>query len=317
VLNPSEKPSPVTEETIRAIWSEDQLGRVTDISRLQGGVRNLSFVVSHAFVLRFNTQDPSSANFRNERLAYEILARESLPVPRVLIIDDSHKIAPCDFSVTTRLPGRPLARSWQFLSKEQLRKLIFEIGGSLAQIHACTFPAFGKLHALDHKSWADYVYDHIERSLQQAREMKLLDKDLQSPIEGLRAMHDFAEVTALALIHCDFHYENILHRNGQLSGILDFEWALAGDPAYDFMIPVVRERMVPESEPVLMAGYQSLPPFSPGYDRRVFWYRLFLQLEEAVNYHSAGDYHGAMDSLKRLRQLIDSGNFNFGGVDAI
>lgn len=68
--------------------------------------------------------------------------------------------------------------------------------------------------------------------------------------------------------------------NGQLSGILDFEWALAGDLSYDFMIADIRERMVPKSEPILGTGYQSLRPFSPEHERRVIWYRLFLQLEE-------------------------------------
>ena len=161
------------------------------------------------------------------------------------------------------------------MSTERLRRLIYEIGRALARIHAGTFSAFGKLNALDYKSWAEYVYDYIERSLQQARQRNLLDTDLQHALERARAMHDFAEVTSPALIHCDFHYENILHQNGQLSGILDFEWALAGDSDCDFMIPMIRQRMVQESERVLRAGYQSLCPLSSQYHRRVFGYRLF------------------------------------------
>src|SRR5215216_6376348 len=307
VLDPSEKPAPITEETIRAIWSAHRLGQVTDITKLQGGVRNLSFVVNHAFVLRFNTQDPGSAKFQNERIAYEILAGQSLPVPQVLVIDDSHKITLYDFSITTRLAGQPLARTWQLLPIEQLPKLIYEIGKVLARIHACTFPAFGKLSRLDYRSWADYMFDYIERSLQQAVEMKLLDKDQLSAIKHVRAraMHDFTELISPALIHCDFHYENILQVDGQLSGILDFEWALAGDSTYDFMIAGVRERMVPQSEPILIAGYRSVRSSSLDDDRRVFWYQLFLRLQEVVNYQRAGDHESVIGSLRRLRGLMD------------
>ena len=109
-----------------------------------------------------------------------------------------------------------------------------------------------------------------------------------------------------ALVHCDFHYENILHVDGKLSGLLDFEWALAGDPAYDFMIGDVRERMVPSSEATLAAGYQSMRSFRPNHRQCVHWYRLFLQLEEAVTYQRTGDSQSAATALQRLRRLIDT-----------
>lgn len=297
----------VTKETIRAIWSAHRLGPVTHITKPLGGVRNLCFFVNDSFVVRFNTQDRGSAKFQSERVAYDRLAQQSLPVPQVLILDASHTIAPYDYSITTRLPGQTLAQSWQLLPPDQLHTLIYAIGQCLARIHACTFPAFGKLCSLTYTSWANYVYDYVERYLRPANDMYLLDAVLRTAIERSldRAMNDFARVTRPALIHCDFHYENILHVNGHLSGILDFEWALAGDPAYDFMIGAVRERMVPHSEAVFIAGYQSIRSFSPNHQRHVRWYQLFLQLEEAVTYQRMGDSQSAVAALQRLRQLID------------
>jgi aminoglycoside phosphotransferase (APT) family kinase protein len=89
------------------------------------------------------------------------------------------------------------------------------------------------------------------------------------------------------------------------SGILDFEWALAGDPAYDFMIGDVRERMVPGSESFLIAGYQRIGSFRPNHERCIGWYRLFLRLEDAVTYQRMGDGQRAAAALQRLRRLID------------
>jgi aminoglycoside phosphotransferase (APT) family kinase protein len=297
----------VTEDTIRAIWSAHQLGPVTHITKPLGGVRNLCFFVNDSLVVRFNTHDPGSAKFHSERLAYELLGQQSFPVPQVLILDDSHTLAPYDFSITTRLPGRSLAHSWQFLSAEQLRTLIYEIGQYLARMHACTFPAFGKLPSLSYTSWASYVSDYVERYLRSANDMHLLDAELRISIEHIRdrAMRDFADVAPPALVHCDFHYENVLHVNGQLSGILDFEWALAGDPSYDFMIADVRERMVPMSEVILLAGYQSIGSLSANHQARVQWYQLFLQLEDVVTYQRMGDNQSALRVLQGLRQFID------------
>jgi hypothetical protein len=69
----------ITENTIRPIWSAHGLGPVTHIERPRGGVRNLCFFVNDAFVVRFNTQDHGSAKFHSERLAYEVLAQQSIP----------------------------------------------------------------------------------------------------------------------------------------------------------------------------------------------------------------------------------------------
>jgi len=298
----------VTEATIRAIWSAHRLGPVTRISQPRGGVRNLCFYVNDAFVVRFNTQDLGSAKFQSERMAYELLAQQSLPVPEVLVLDESRTIAPYDLIVTTRLPGQALASSWQDLSVDQLHALIYTIGQALARIHACTFPAFGKLRSLDYATWAGYVQDYVQRYLRSANDMRLLDPSLRAAVERSldRAIRDLARVTQPALVHCDLHYENILHVDGELSGLLDFEWALAGDPAYDFMIGDVRERMVPSSEATLVAGYQSIGSFRANHQRCVHWYRLFLQLEDAVTYQRTGDRQSAATALQRLRRLIDT-----------
>jgi len=297
----------VTDETIRAIWSAHRLGPVARITQPRGGVRNLCFYVNDAFVVRFNTQDLSSAKFQSERMAYELLAQQSLPVPEVLVLDESRTIAPYDLIITTRLPGQPLASSWQSLPADRLHALIYAIGQALARIHACTFPAFGKLRSLDYATWAGYVQDYVQRYVRSATDLRLLNVALRTGIEKAidRAMDDFKCVTQPALVHCDFHYENILHVDGKLSGLLDFEWTLAGDPAYDFMIGDVRERMVPGSEATLAAGYQSIRSFRPNHQQCVHWYRLFLQLEEAATYQRMGDSQGAATALQRLRRLVD------------
>ena len=138
--------------------------------------------------------------------------------------------------------------------------------------------------------------------------MHLFDAALCAAIEHSldRAMSDLACVTQPALIHCDFHYENVLHVDRRLSGLLDFEWALAGDPAYDFSIAHVRERMLPGSEATLIAGYQSVRPFDPGHERRLRCYEMIRQLERVVARQRLGDSTSAGILVKRLRQFVES-----------
>ena len=60
-----------------------------------------------------------------------------------------------------------------------------------------------------------------------------------------------AQVRSGALAHCDFHYENILQDGGRLSGLLDFEWAISGDPAYDQETARTRITMRNDKKPTL------------------------------------------------------------------
>lgn len=203
--------------------------------------------------------------------------------------------------ITTRLPGETLASSWQRLTLQQRQRLVYAVGQCLARVHGCTLSAFGKLHSLNCVFWADYVCQYVEPYLGSASDERLLEPDVRRAIE--RVMGDW-EVARPSLIHCDFHYENVLHVDGRLSGLLDFEWALAGDPAYDFCISHVRERMVPGSEAALIAGYQSIRPFGPNHQVRVHCYQVIRLLEQAVTDHRLGDRKSAAILVERLRQRV-------------
>jgi hygromycin-B 7''-O-kinase len=263
-------------------------------------------MVNDRLVLRLNTWDRASFCLHNERLAYDLLAQQSLPVPRVLLLDDSRTLIPYDYVITTRLPGRTLASSWRHLTPQRRQRLVYAIGRCLARVHGCILGAFGKLHSLNCASWADYVHKYVEPYLRSARDEHLLEPRVCTGIDRLlgRVMGDWEDAQP-ALIHCDFHYGNVLHVDGRLSGILDFEWALAGDPAYDLVISHVRERMVPGSEAALIAGYQSVRPLGPNHQERVRCYQVIRHLERAVRCQRLGDSRSAAIIVERLRRLVE------------
>jgi aminoglycoside phosphotransferase (APT) family kinase protein len=112
-------------------------------------------------------------------------------------------------------------------------------------------------------------------------------------------------VTQAVLVHSDFHYENLLQQNGQLSGLLDFEWAFAGDPAADFATAPTRAAMLPGSETTFVAGYQSVRPFDAEHSYRATLYRLFIWLEGAVQEAHQNNRAGAAAALAQMVELLD------------
>lgn len=299
----------ITDETIKTIWRAHGLGAVRRIERATSGASNASFIVNDALVIRFNTFDPTVPKFDNERVAYDLLAGSGLPVPSVTVLDASRQVVPNDFIILTRLPGTNIAESWRELTPARVDALAWEAGRCLALLHAITLPAFGKLREQDaprFRSWPDYFNEYARRYLNEAARYGLLDDPFRSRLERVLDCGDalLARVPQGALVHSDYHYENILHHAGKLTGILDFEWALAGDPSYDFMNADVREEQIPGSETAFREGYQSLRSFDTEHERRLALYRLFLHLETAVMHARRGNPPGAPSALAAMAHLL-------------
>ncbi len=297
----------VSENTIRDIWDVYGLGSVRSVVSAASGSRNESYIVNDDLFLRFNTRDAEFRKFGNERVAYELLAQSAVRIPRVVALDESRAIVPYDLIVLTRLPGVNIAESKDALTQTQIRELAREAGINLALIHSFTFERFGKLCSLDFHSWHDYFTDYVRRYERSAQGYGLLDEAtkhrLDAVLEHTHALID--KVTHGVLVHCDFHYENILHERGKLTGILDFEWAIAGDPANDLMIGETREAMLPGSETAFVDGYLSVRPLDDQLSRRAEVYRLFLALETIVMRKKDGDSLGVQLAQKDLLDLLE------------
>jgi aminoglycoside phosphotransferase (APT) family kinase protein len=292
----------VSENNIRDIWDACRLGSVRRVVPAASGSRNESYIVNDDLFIRFNTRDTEFRKFGNERAAYELLAQSAVRVPRVVALDESRTIVPYDLIVLTRLPGVNIAESKAALTQTQIRELARKAGINLALIHNLTFERFGKLRSLDFRSWRDYFADYAHRYEQAARRYSLLNDATQRRLNAVlaRAQGLIDTVTRGVLVHCDFHYENILQEHGTLAGILDFEWAIAGDPACDLMTAETREAMLPGSEAAFSAGYLSVRSLDEQYTRRAEVYRLFLALETVVMQKRDGNTRGIAPAQKDL-----------------
>lgn len=301
---------PVDPAQIAAIWEAHRLGPLERIAPLPGAARNTSFLINDELVLRLNTRDPGFVKFGNEQIAYRLLADSGLPLPRVVVLDERRTVVPYDFIVLTRLPGTSIAASRAALSAGQQRALAWQAGSSLARLHQVTFSSFGPLHKLEQQpfpSWAAYFDDYAQRYMQAAAQARLIDAALTQRLEAARGAAGalLARISQGVLVHSDFHYDNLLQLNGVLSGLLDFEWSLAGDPSADFAMAHMRAAMLPGSEAVFTAGYQSVRPFDAEHSQRATLYRLFLWLEDAVVEAAWQNRPAAAAALAQMVELLE------------
>ncbi len=277
------KVPPIRREQIVALWQALELGTVQTLTVPQRGCSNACFLVNENFVVRFQVTERPRHKFRTEQIAYNLLRDSDLPIPEVVVLDESRTLVPYAFLITTRLPGETVYDSWNGLDRSAQQRLAFEAGQYLALLHRHTLPAFGSLSQLATDSfpaWTAYLEDYVTQNVRQAREEDLLDATTTTRLEQLlvRFQPLLAEVTTGSLLHRDYHFENLLQQEGRITGIIDFEWALSGDPAFDCRIDETLAEC-PGSVAPFYAGYAGVSPLGAHHRLKVALYRLLLCLE--------------------------------------
>jgi len=218
-----------------ALFDKHALGRPGDVEVDRTGWVNICMFVDDV-VVRFNARDPHLPKFRRECIAYRELGIRDFPVPEVLALDEDRDVCPYDVLVTNRLPGRNLELDWASLELEQLHDLTDQAARWLDRIHHVTFIGFGEIaEGTPCTSWGQAVATQMAFHLAEARELETFSPRDVAAFEALFdvAAPFFDDIEVPALVHSDYHPGNILYADTTITGLLDFEWCFAGDPAFD------------------------------------------------------------------------------------
>lgn len=274
--------------TLQSIWSAHGLGAIHAGSWAGKGQNNPAFVINDTHVIRFDgIINEGVSRFHGERTAYDRLREAGIPAPEVLLLDDSKSLFHCDYMIMNKVEGQPLLDEWPQLTPAQRQQAATQAGRILARMHEITFPRFGRLYGSERvfDSWVDSIMDKFHRDGFEAVREGVLQPALYERIQQTLQAHQptFATVTTPRLVHWDYHFGNLLQQDGEITGVLDFEWALAGDPAYDFDRRDQWDEDCPGSRAWVYAGYTSLRPLDADHDTRVTLYELIWLLDCVVD----------------------------------
>jgi len=188
--------------------------------------------------------------------------RLTVPAPRILLADDSKRLLDLNFVLMSKLPGATLGLLELALPSDQRASAYRQIGRLLREFHRIPMDAFGYIgargiptaHATNH----DYLSWQCDRKLKE-----FTDRGGAADLARRVAAHFSMRLDLLrdcaqpVLCHNDLHAGNLLaeitDRGVRLSGVLDFEGALAGDPLMDIAKAVFY--LNTEDRSALLDGY--------------------------------------------------------------
>jgi hygromycin-B 7''-O-kinase len=207
-----------------------------------------------------------------EAHVYRLLASHGVaPVPTVLRVEPDPSVIGRAFTVMTHLPGTPLSET----PVDDPADVYRQLGRLLAAIHTIPQPAFGYVttHVLDPVSDnTTYMGRQFARKLREFLELEG-DPRLHDLVQSYVAAHSdlFSRCVAPVLCHNDIHEGNLLVEDGKITGLVDVENTLAGDPWLDVAKADYYSRRA--QLPALLDGYGALP------DGRLRLYTVYHALE--------------------------------------
>lgn len=230
-----------------------------------------------------------------------------VPVPPVLYEDD-------DWLFTGHLPGVALAAGEAAENGSSVRR---QLGAAIAAVHAVTGTRFGYCGPRAHAgTWPDAFLAIIDDLLADAADWHV---PLPVPPQALRAaVSDHAgllgSIVRPALVHFDLWDGNVLATVDaagvqRLSGLVDGERHLFGDPLIDFVSPALFRRIEEEPDHPFLVGYADATGGPVLFDgsacRRLTLYRIHLYLLMLVEMPSR-DMNAADDRVRgaRLADLL-------------
>lgn len=243
----------VTKRQIRELLSSKLNREISEVERAKGGLINDVFFVKaggEELVLRVSPNEgPGHPGFEGERWALEECSKAGIPVPKVVGFGQikASLPKPCQYLLITKIPGEPLLSSLPkkiayFLNpeeKERLKDLVEEAGGVLKKVHQIRPRGFGNLGVGGegtYSTWREflegkYKTDNLVGYLTGRR---LITKKTGEKLKKvLTSEKNRLELASPALLHGDFYYDHIFVHEGKISGTIDFEDCLGGDPLWD------------------------------------------------------------------------------------
>lgn len=202
----------------------------------------------------------------------------SVPVPEIYYYDNSHALLDSDYYLMAFVPGEAYHKLCEQMNESQRTAIEMQVGACLAQINAIRGMHFGymALPVQHFPTWRGAFLAMFNDLLADGRvrhvALPLGCDALRARVEAVAPVLD--EVQTPHLVHWDLWDGNIFvdAAEGRITGIIDFERALWGDPLMEFQY-----RML-EATPAFLRGYGCSLLDSPSAVARRTLYNLYLYL---------------------------------------
>jgi aminoglycoside phosphotransferase (APT) family kinase protein len=218
---------------------------------IRTGKHNTSYYVDGAgdpLVLRISPPDDAGFLFYERHMMAQepqlhalLRAETEVPVAAIKAYDDRRTLVDRDYLLMERLPGQPLTEA--SLTPRQLDGVLQQVGIYLAQMHSLVADRYGYLGTHQPMSpqptWVEafaVMWNKLLDDIVACGGYTVEEADAFRRLLDVYRPHFDRQVPA-SLLHMDVWSQNILvDETGSMTGLLDLDRALWGDPEIEFAV---------------------------------------------------------------------------------
>jgi aminoglycoside phosphotransferase (APT) family kinase protein len=218
---------------------------------IRTGKHNTSYYVRDMgadLVLRISPPDDAGFLFYERRMMAQepqlhalLRARTTVPIAEILAYDSSRTLLGRDYLLMERLPGQLLTDAG--LTGRQVNGVLEQVGVYLTQMHSLIADRYGYLGAhrpmLPQSTWAEAFTVMWNKLLDDVVACGGYTSDEADAFRHLLDVYrpHFDRPVPASLLHMDVWSQNILvDDTGRVTGLLDLDRALWGDPEIEFAV---------------------------------------------------------------------------------
>jgi aminoglycoside phosphotransferase (APT) family kinase protein len=267
----------ITEElmdtvTANKIFKAHGFESINLITKLKVGFTNDVYTVDDSYILKICKDVRNEKPFQREVALYEYFGK-TLPVPQSVVFDDSKTHYPKMFMIYKKIDGENLYNVWHTIDQSTRESIVNQLCRVLKTIAAVPLEALPEHIGLSPAiSWREFIVKKIKKYLSIVEEAKTITTEeaqiVRHYIEKYASCLDEQKV---ALVYWDAHFDNVLVKDGQLVGLIDFERTEVA--SIDFMLDVVK-RMI-EQPKKYMSEYAEQFAHDEDYKDLLVWYEEF------------------------------------------
>ncbi len=216
-------------------------------------------------VVRCHPRGVQNGYFYAESLAAGQALDAGLPSYKTLAVHELEGIDDFAFQVCQKLPGTAM-KHWLSDHPEDETKLLFEVGACLARLHRLAVEGFGPFDNHEakqgtlvglHKSFASAVRAGLPFNLKTLVDLKALTSSQAAAVDKLLdPANPLLACDQAVLIHNDFADWNMLTDGSVITGMIDWDECVGGDPVSD--IACWSTFFPPERLAGMLKGYWSV-----------------------------------------------------------
>ena len=190
------------------------------------------------YVLRLTNPFWSGHKTENEVTVINFLRKNTtIPLPVIVDYDFSDSRIGYEYIFMEKVPGKPLGKVWEKLSKKDKKIILKQIAGIFAQLKKFSFSKIGSFkkgmklgplmdpHEGPFENFKDYMAACINYRIPEIRKNKRFKKYAPQIGEFVeKVVKKYDKKIKYYLTHGDIFINNVMVKENKITALLDFEW---------------------------------------------------------------------------------------------